>query len=167
MTKAEALQRARAAKSATELPMPDRFWAKVDRRSDHECWPWTAAARKKTQGYGAFWLNRRHHPASRIAWIVTNGDIPSGLLVCHKCDNPPCCNPNHMFLGTPQENDADRVSKGRQVRGSKFAHAVLTEELVITLRKRAAEVGLKAASLEMGINYFTAWDACKRRWRHV
>lgn len=145
----------------------ERFWIKVDRRSPAECWPWLAAVRRKDEGYGAFWLDRRHQPASRVAWVFTHGEILPGLVVCHQCDNPGCCNPAHMFLGTPRDNDADRVAKGRQSRGSKAGKAVLTEALVLELRAMAEEIGVSAAARRMGINRATANDACTRRWRHL
>lgn len=168
MTRVEAAVLARAAKAAKAPPLAERFWSKVRRGSPGECWAWTAAVRRKNEGYGAFYLDGRHQPASRVAWILSYGPVPAGLVVCHRCDNPPCCNPAHLFVGAPKDNDADRVAKGRQCRGSQQKYAVLTEELVICLRARAKELGnIRAAARELGINHHTAWDACKRRWRHV
>lgn len=167
MTRAQAAAVARAARAAKAPPLQERFWSKVDRRGADECWPWTAAARRKDEGYGAFWLDRRHQPASKVAWILTNGPVPAGLVVCHQCDNPPCCNPAHMFLGTRLENDQDRVRKKRHCYGSRIGNAVLTEEIVLALRALAAQVGKKEAARRMGINYATACDACTRRWKHI
>lgn len=167
MTRAEAAAIARAARMARVPSLEERFWSKVDCRDDTQCWPWKAGVRRKDEGYGAFWLNRRHQPASRVAWILTHGEIAAGLVVCHRCDNPCCCNPAHLFIGTPQDNDADRVAKGRQCRGSQQRYSVLNEDLVIKLRALAAEIGVSAAAKELGINRATAQDACSRRWRHV
>jgi hypothetical protein len=87
------------------------FWSKVDRRGPEECWPWKAAGHPA--GYGIFWNGARLVKAHRHAWELEIGPIPAGLVVCHRCDNPPCCNPAHMFVGTEIENRADSIAKGR------------------------------------------------------
>lgn len=167
MNRAEAAAIARAARQKNIPPVSERFWSKVEIRTESECWPWKASVRRKDEGYGAFWMNGRHHPSNRIAWTLINGEISDGLVVCHKCDNPGCCNPNHLFLGTPADNDADRVSKGRQCRGENQKNAVLNEVLVLVLRAMSENIGVKKAAETLGINYATARDACSRRWRHV
>ena len=151
MNRVEAAIIARAAKASKELPMPDRFWAKVDVRGPDDCWPWLAAPRNKnsTHRYGAFWLNRRHEPANKVAWELKNGPMAHGMFACHTCDNPECCNPSHIFPGTNQENTADKVSKGRQVKGEQIHTAKLTSAQVAEIRAarppgKRAPVGLPA-----------------------
>jgi HNH endonuclease len=91
-----------------------RFWEKVDRSGD--CWVWTAGTAHF--GYGQFHLDGKPEKAHRISWILTYGPIPEGLLVCHHCDNPPCVNPRHLFVGSHRDNALDKVAKGRDPRKS-------------------------------------------------
>lgn len=93
----------------------ERFWSKVDRTKPDACWPWIGY--RNVHGYGTFWFEDRHVIASRMAWELTHAPITNGLFVCHRCDNPPCCNPAHLFLGTMADNFHDAVAKGRVALG--------------------------------------------------
>jgi hypothetical protein len=91
-----------------------RFWSKVVIKTPEECWEWQAS--KNCHGYGRFNLEGRAHGARGahvVAWMLTHGPVPDGLCVLHRCDNPGCVNPNHLFLGTHTDNMRDMVNKNR------------------------------------------------------
>ena len=94
-----------------KLALSTRFWDNVEVKQSDECWIWKASCDKR--GYGQFNIAKKMKRSHRIAWKLTFGEIPKELYVCHKCDNPPCCNPNHLFLGTQKDNIADMLRKGR------------------------------------------------------
>lgn len=94
----------------------ERFWSQVDRSGGPEaCWPWTGA--RSSSGYGQFGINGGQVGSHCQSYTLTYGPIPDGLWVLHRCDNPPCCNPAHLFLGTPKDNTQDALSKGRITSG--------------------------------------------------
>lgn len=142
--------------------LENRFWSKVARTSNPgDCWEWKASRYEK--GYGFF--RRRGHvkgrsgdcaQAHRMAWELTNGLIPDGLCVCHRCDNPPCCNPSHLFLGTNDDNMADMCAKDRHARlcGEKSGRAKLTWEKVREIRRLYSEGGVTQQQLAdlFGVN---------------
>jgi len=106
----------------------ENFWARV--RMGDGCWEWQGRCDDK--GYGAVGFRSRPARAHRVAWILAHGEIAPEFVVCHSCDNPPCCNPAHLFLGTQIENIADRHAKGRTVPPP--SRAKLTDEQVHELR---------------------------------
>ena len=119
------------------------FWSKVDIKNDkNSCWNWTGA--KKPKGYGNVKINGSYLLAHRVAFELVNGEILGKFLICHICDNPSCCNPNHLMLGTTKSNAADMLIKNRQksktyaARGEKNGHAKLTELDVKEIRERYA-----------------------------
>lgn len=86
-----------------------RFFKNVQKTSS--CWLWNGA--RQPQGYGVFHIQGRLVRTHRVAWAIEFGDIPAGLFILHQCDNPPCCNPAHLFLGTCKDNAVDMARKGR------------------------------------------------------
>lgn len=96
----------------------ERFWSKVDQRGPNDCWPWLGARHER--GYGRFILGERNRRANRVAWEIANArPVPDGMLVCHSCDNPPCVNPAHLWIGTLADNARDMVAKGRHANPQK------------------------------------------------
>lgn len=112
----------------------DRFWAKVDRSNGPDsCWLWTACVNH--HGYGVFRLPSKHNElAHRVAYKIINGIIANGLSVCHSCDNPPCCNPSHLFLGTQLDNIIDAKNKGRIQIGESNHASKLNADIVKEIR---------------------------------
>lgn len=144
-------------------PIAERFWEKVDRRGPDECWPWNGAT--AAFGHGCIYGDDRKLLAHRVSYELNVGPIPSGIWVLHRCDNPPCINPSHLFLGTPADNMADMAAKGRKtwVAGEVCWNAKLTPDDVIKIREShllqseiAAQFGI-AQSLVSKIRNRRAW----------
>lgn len=117
-----------------------RFWSKVDVRRWNQCWEWRGYRTK--DGYGRVHMDGTVRIAHRVAWELTNGPIPDGLDALHHCDNPPCCNARHLFLGDHAANMADMKTKGRArsggVSGERVGTAKLTRAQVRAIRVQAA-----------------------------
>lgn len=150
--------------------MDDRFWSKVafGREAPFplgRCWEWQAA--KRDFGYGAFWDGRHMEKAHRASWKLTFGLIPDTLCVLHRCDNPPCVRPNHLFLGTHADNVADMHRKNRGNVGERNGKAILRLEQVRTIRAMLA-TGLtqQAIAEEFGVARATVQlIAAGKNWR--
>lgn len=154
--------------------MAERFWSKVDKSDADRCWIWTGGQQKR--GYGTFKISAEGTKASkrshRLAWEMENGEIPDGLFVCHKCDNPSCVRVSHLFLGTHAENMADCVAKGRKpgLVGEKHNLAKLTESQVkeIRARKEAGTTSQKDMALEYGVTQSAISEIILRKsWAHI
>lgn len=134
----------------------------------NDCWPWKGYVAKNGYGYVSF--QRKDMLGHRVSYIVNRGAIPDGMDVCHKCDNPACVNPNHLFLGTHQDNMDDKVRKGRQPRGEWNSNAKLTDEQVGRIKLELAErTGSNSAiARRYGVTRKTI-DAIEhgRTWAHI
>lgn len=102
----------------------NRFWEKVQQGRKEDCWPWIAS--RDEAGYGRFWQIGRMVGAHRVAYELAKGPVEQGRVVMHRCDNPSCCNPHHLSLGTAKDNSDDKVAKGRQACGESHGRAKLT-----------------------------------------
>lgn len=162
----------------------DRFWSKVDRRGDDECWPWLGGVDR--DGYGYFKVGGRMWRAQRYVFNLAHPDAPIGddEMTRHTCDNPPCVNPRHLLRGDALLNMADQVERDRTARGDRHGSrkhpetvrrgsdnsaARLTEEQVIEIRRRYA-AGEKQVPLsaEFGISQITVSLIVRRRtWTHL
>ena len=118
------------------------FWVKVKRGQADECWPWLAYT--KPDGYGQVSIFGEVHYAHRVAWALTHGPIPRGRSVLHECDNPPCCNPAHLFLGTQGTNIADMNQKRRNGRTKLGA-----DDIIVI---RASDATPNALATEYGVS---------------
>lgn len=161
-------------------PLADRFEKYVDRSGGPDaCWLWKGATRR---GYGQFGSGRRSNDtqrAHRVAYELAHGAIPAGQCVCHRCDNPACCNPAHLFLGTHAENMADMHAKERygwrtkpeaMARGERAGGAKLAEEQVREIRRKysAGGVSQRALASEYGVTQSAISAVTSgRRWVHV
>jgi len=151
-----------------------RFWAKVDRSGS--CWAWTAGT--DGRGYGMFWTGAATKRANRVAYERFVAPIPPGVNVPHRCDNPLCVRPDHLFLGTHADNVADRVSKGRSAMGrtgwavhpptgEKHHSAKLTNDQVAEIRERHARGETNVAlAKQFGVSRSLIWRIVRNmNWR--
>lgn len=131
------------------------FWERVNTSGD--CWTWSAC--RNERGYGVLGFRGTTILAHRMSHILCHGQVPCGLFVLHKCDNPPCVNPAHLFLGTDLDNKRDMVAKGRNSRGETVSK--LSESQVLEIVRRYRNEGesegltMKSLAKEFGVHFNT------------
>jgi hypothetical protein len=153
--------------TANRIPVAERFLRNLPRpRADDACWEWVGA--RHATGYGALNVDGVVRTAHRLSWEHFNGPIPVGAHVLHRCDNPPCCNPAHLFLGDAKANSADKHAKNRAnvQRGEKSGKAKLTEADVLRIRRCTTPAAILAAELGVTPQSIGA-VRLRRHWRHV
>ncbi len=155
------------------LSIEEEFSRRVIRAGDDECWFWQGSV--YSTGYGVLKHHGKRFGAHRLAYQIAFGEIPDGLLVCHHCDNPPCVNPKHLFLGTARDNAHDALSKGRYCNGERIVQSKLKTEDVLAIRKayvanprRKSESGGTALAKKFGISTSNVSDIIHRKiWKNV
>jgi len=140
-------------------PLWDRLWSRVERGPG--CWVWTGCRSK--WGYGQIGSKGRMARTHRVSWELTrNRPVPEGLHVLHRCDNPPCVRPSHLYVGTDLDNARDRVARGR-------SWTKLTKADVVEIRERAASGEFQTSlALEFGVTQPVISHIVHRKnWKHV
>lgn len=165
-------RRAGRLKLLPKLSLQERFWKRVGISPRNQCWPWQGGA--SSEGYGHVSIDGAMKKATHLSWFVHHGEWPSdlGMMMLHKCDNPICVNPAHLFLGTNADNSRDRSRKGRGRHpvGSDHGKAKLTEQDVRAIRQLYATTSATYTTLgnRFGVNKTTIMQIVRRRtWKHV
>lgn len=149
----------------------ETFFSKIKQGNENECWEWTGAVinEKRKMFYGSAFVCGHTFRAHRLAYRLYNGMFDESLFICHKCDNPKCCNPGHLFLGTAKDNYYDCMGKGRNTRGDKHGGSLLKEIDVKNIRKEF-ELGdtKKELSKKYKVPYRIIFRIIKREtWKHI
>ncbi len=163
-------------KCANGVP-EQRFWKNTDQNGpipEHvpelgPCWTWNGS--RERSGHGRLFIGKRQREgAHRYAYLLLVGPIPDDLFVCHKCDNPSCVNPKHLFLGTPLDNMRDRNAKDRHCRGSRSPHTKLTDADALEIRRLYAEGELSQDKLAKRFGSAQAVISRivrRQSWKHI
>lgn len=159
--------------------VPHDLFKRMRERTDDSggpdaCWLWTGYTDR--DGYGMLWVKvgndpARNHRANRLSYLIHTGDIPKGMFVCHRCDNPQCVNPSHLFLGSPQDNMIDKFAKGRgNLLGAPKPNArKLSDDQAREVRILRGQ-GVSSAQLarQYGVNVKTITNIVTgRHWEHL
>lgn len=145
------------------------FWYYVDFSAKWGCWEWMGRKNGKYE-YGLVITKEETAMAHRVAWELTHGRIPDGMLILHHCDNPPCINPGHLYLGTHLDNARDKVNRGRIQRGEDHFKAKLRESDIVAIRKMyiPRRFSLRKIAAMYDVTYQNIEKIVKRQaWRHI
>lgn len=156
----------------------EKFWEKVNIKNEDDCWDWKAHI--DSRGYGKIRFNGIYTPAHRVSWILHYQEIPEGLFVCHKCDNPSCVNPKHLFLGTNADNMLDMWNKDRHpiinmgrpshtMIGIKNVNAKLSIDDVKNIRELyTSGISQDEISIMYKVQKPAIWKIVHRKtWKHI
>jgi HNH endonuclease len=154
------------------------FWRKAKVGSPEECWPWLSTKFNDGDGYGQVTfcvgpkdeIIKHRFRAHRVAFFLTHNLLPDDLCVCHKCDNPICVNPNHLFLGTNRKNIQDRTEKKRDAKGEQHGMHKLTAEEVKEIRhlRETHKLPYSALGKMFGVSTTHAgWIVRREAWKHL
>lgn len=145
----------------------ERFWSRFKKNHETGCFEWTYSKNKK--GYGQFMIGpkkaQRRFYVHRLSWVLTFGDIPEGLFVCHRCDNTSCGNPEHLFLGTAKNNTDDMMKKGRHryIKVNPLTYSKLNYEKAKEIRQTKHLFSIKEQSKKFGVSESTIKQVRSRR----
>jgi len=158
------------AKPIPQLTVKDkeRFISKVDKRGPDECWLWTDNLNRSGE-YGSIKIQGKEYRAHRVAFLLEHGCIPIQYHCLHTCDNPPCCNPKHLFLGTHLDNHQDKARKGRGILGERSRMSKLKEKQVLNIISRCKNGELQQ---DLATEYSVSISLISRilkgtRWPHL
>jgi hypothetical protein len=143
-----------------------RFMEYIEPVTESGCWIWTGPM--MPSGYGRLSIGSKNHGAHRLSYLFFRGEIAEGLSVCHHCDVPSCVNPAHLFLGTTQENTADKIRKGRNAKGCRV-HNKLTDEDVHAIRSATGGHGFKQKlARQYGVTgTMISLIRSRKSWKHI
>ena len=147
------------------------FWNHVDKGDPKKCWPWKFGTFGKF-GYSEISLNGTPIRGHRLSWLVNRGPIPKGMLVLHKCDNRPCANPHHLYLGDYKDNARDKIERGRNnsPSGEENHFSKLTNKQVLEIRRLHASGQKTAQELDkmFGMSPLYCYKILRRQiWSHI